>query len=73
MENAEVRKKKGFFDVGTSTSVFGLKITPLWAIGIGLLFSVFTGGILAPIGAALILLGVIQGLRKYYLNNKKKQ
>jgi predicted phage tail protein len=67
----EQKKKKGFFDVGTSTRVFGLHITPVWAIGIGIALSVFTGGILAPIGAALILLGVIQGLRKIYLNNQK--
>lgn len=67
----EQKKKKGFFDVGTSTRVFGLHITPVWAIGVGIAISVFTGGILAPIGAALILLGVIQGLRKIYLNNQK--
>ena len=71
MNQAETKKKKGFFDVGTSTSLFGLKISPIWAIGIGIALSVFTGGILAPIGAALILLGVIQGLRKIYLNNQK--
>jgi len=69
----EQKKKKGFFDVGTSTRVFGLNITPIWAIGIGIALSVFTGGILAPIGAALILLGVIQGLRKIYLNNQKSK
>lgn len=69
----EQKKKKGFFDVGTSTIVFGLHITPVWAIGIGIALSVFTGGILAPIGAALILLGIIQGLRKLYLNNQKKK
>lgn len=69
----EEKKKKGFFDVGTSTRVFGLQITPLWAIGIGIVLSIFTGGILAPIGAALILLGIIQGLRKLYLNNQKKK
>ena len=69
----EQKKKKGFFDVGTSTRVFGLHITPVWAIGIGIALSVFTGGILAPIGAALILLGVIQGLRKIYLNNQKSK
>lgn len=67
----EQKKKKGFWDVGTSTRVFGLHITPLWAIAIGILLSVFTGGILAPIGAAFILLGIIQGLRKLYLNSKK--
>ena len=71
MENIEQKKKKGFFDVGTSTRVFGLNISPVWAIGIGIALSIFTGGILAPIGAALILLGVIQGLRKIYLNNQK--
>jgi predicted phage tail protein len=69
----EEKKKKGFFDVGTSTRVFGLQITPLWAIGIGIVLSIFTGGILAPIGAALILLGIIQGLRKLYLNNQKRK
>lgn len=69
----EQKKKKGFLDVGTSTRVFGLHITPAWAIGIGVALSVFTGGILAPIGAALILLGVIQGLRKIYLNNQKSK
>ncbi len=69
----EQKKKKGFFDVGTSTRVFGLNITPVWAIGIGIALSVFTGGILAPIGAALILLDIIQGLRKLYLNSQKKQ
>lgn len=69
----EQKKKKGFFDVGTSTRVFGLHITPVWAIGVGIALSVFTGGILAPIGAALILLGVIQGLRKIYLNNQKSK
>lgn len=67
----EQKKKKGFFDVGTSTRVFGLHITPVWAIGIGIALSIFTGGLLAPIGAALILLGVIQGLRKIYLNSQK--
>lgn len=69
----EQKKKKGFFDVGTSTKIFGLKITPVWAIGIGLALSVFTGGILAPIGAALILLGIIQGLRKLYLSSQKSK
>ncbi len=69
----EQKKKKGFFDVGTSTRVFGIHITPIWSIGIGIALSVFTGGILAPIGAALILLGVIQGLRKMYLNNQKSK
>jgi predicted phage tail protein len=69
----EEKKKKGFFDVGTSIRVFGLQITPLWAIGIGIVLSIFTGGILAPIGAALILLGIIQGLRKLYLNNQKRK
>lgn len=73
MEDKEQKKKKGFFDVGTSTRVFGLNITPVWAIGIGILLTVFTGGLLAPIGAALILLGIIQGLRKAYLSSKKKK
>ncbi len=71
MDKVEEKKKKGFFDVGTSIKVFGLHITPVWAIGIGILLSIFTGGILAPIGAALILLGIIQGLRKLYLNGQK--
>lgn len=69
----EEKKKKGFFDVGTSTRVFGLQITPLWAIGIGIVLSIFTGGILAPVGAALILIGIIQGLRKLYLKNQKRK
>lgn len=69
----EQKKKKGFFDVGISTRVFGLNITPVWAIGIGIALSIFTGGILAPVGAAFILLGTIQGLRKLYLNSQKKQ
>ena len=69
----EEKKKKGFFDVGTSTRVFGLHITPVWAIGIGIALSVFTGGVLAPIGAALVLLGVIQGLRSLYLKNKNQK
>lgn len=73
MESAEQKKKKGFFDVGTSTRVFGLNISPVWAIGIGLLLTILTGGILAPIGAALLLLGIIQGARKLYLNSQKKQ
>lgn len=74
IEKQPAKEKKGFFDI----NIFGLKLTPVWAIGTGLVLSsleYFIGGtlfqLLGPFGSLLILVGII-GLVKGLFFKKKK-
>jgi len=64
-----VKEKKGFFDL----NIFGLKLTPVWGLVVGLLLVLFfNGGILGSIGAVLFLIGLVQLIAGFFKGRKAK-
>jgi len=65
--NTKNKGKKGFFDL----NMFGLKLSPLWGLAIGLVLStLFSGSLLGSIGAIIFLIAIIKLIAGFF---RKKQ
>ena len=62
--------KKSFFDL----DMFGLKLSPVWGVIIGLVLTVFfNGGFIGSIGAIIFLIGIIKLISNFLKGRKSKK
>lgn len=65
-----IKEKKGFFDL----NIFGLKLSPVWGLVVGLVLTVlFNGSLLGSIGAVIFLIGTIKLISDFMKNRKSKK
>lgn len=57
-----LKEKKSFFDL----NIFGLKISPIWGVIVGVFLCVlFLGSLLGSIGAIMAVIGVVKLINGY--------
>lgn len=66
----QIKEKKGFFDL----NIFGLKLSPVLGLVVGLVLTVlFNGSLLESIGAVIFLIGTIKLISDFIKNRKSKK